>query len=103
MIYIVLIVIGVILLQLWLARFPIAGLILPMMSIFGLLMSGMVLLAPSGEGLADSRNRVALLLFLLLAAATFLIYFLQRQKEYQEGYLNDEKAENKSKKRDSVQ
>lgn len=101
MIYIVLIVIAVILVQLYAARFPIAGLILPMMSMFGSIIAGMILFSPSGEGWADSRNRVSLLLFLLLAAATFLIYFLKRRKEYQEGYLNDEHAEIKTKKGDS--
>ena len=103
MFYVVLIIAGVIALQLWLARFPIAGLLLPMMSIFGVIIAGMILFAPSGAGMAESRNLVSLLLFLLLTAGTFLIYFLKRRKEYQEGYLNDEKAEIKPKNSDSEQ
>ena len=103
MFYVILIIAGVIALQLWLARFPIVGLLLPMMAIFGAIIAAMILFAPSGTGFQDSRNLVSLLLFLLLAAGTFLIYFQKRRKEYQEGYLNDEKAEIKPKKSDSEQ
>lgn len=93
MIYVVLIIIAVILAQLFLANYPIGGLILPMASMFGVIVSGMILFAPSGSGWKDSRNQLSLLLFLLLTAVTFLIYFLKRRKEYQEGYLNNEKTE----------
>lgn len=101
MIYIVLIVAGVILLQLALARYPIAGLVLPMMSMFGVILSVLVLFAPSGSGLGDSKNRLSLLIFLLLSTVTFLIYFMKRRKEYQEGYMNAEKVKKKGSDEDS--
>ena len=93
----VLIVLAILVLELLLARYPIAGLIIPMASMFGVIVGGMMLLAPSGGGWQDIKNREAFLLFIVLTAGSFLIYYRKRRKEHQEGYLNSEKAEKESK------
>ena len=97
MISVVLIVLAILVLELLLARYPIAGLIIPMASMFGVIVAGMMLLAPSGVGWQDVKGREAFLLFIILTAGSFLIYYRKRRKEHQEGYLNVEKPEKKRK------
>lgn len=101
MIYVVIAIAGVLVLQFFLSKHPIAGLILPMSSIFGVIMAGMVIFASDGGGWGKPTNRLTLLIFLLLTAVSFLMYFIRRRNEYQQGYLYDEKAEKKENKGDS--
>ena len=93
MIYVVFLVLATVVLELFLAKYPIGGLIIPIASMFGVIVAGMMLFAPSGDGWQDIKNRQALLLFLIQTATTFLIYYRKRRKEHQEGYLNSERAE----------
>lgn len=89
MIYVVLISLGVLWGQFRLARHPIAGLIVPLSCTMGTLAAGLSLMQAGSW--QEPMNRIALLTFLLLTTASFLLYFRQRRKEYREGYINDEK------------
>lgn len=101
MFYVVFIVAGVLLLQFFISKNPIAGLIIPMGSIFGVIMAALMIFSTDGGGWSKPVNRLSLLIFLLLTAVSFLLYFLRRRNEYQQGYMNDEKIEKKEKNRNS--
>ena len=92
MVNVLLIVLGIMVLELFLSQYPIVGLIIPMASMFGMIVAGMMLLAPSGGGWQDAKSREAFLLFIVLSAGSFLIYYRTRRKEHQEGYLGSEKS-----------
>lgn len=97
MVHVILIILAIMVLEIFLAKYLIAGLMIPMASMFGMIVAGMMLLAPSSDGWQDVKSREAFLLFIILTAGSFLIYYWKRRKEHQEGYLNTENAENKRK------
>ena len=95
MFYGVLIAIVILLLQVYLSKGVTVGLIIPLGSIFGVILSGMMIFASDGGGWEEPNNRLLLLIFLFLTIVSFLLYFVRRKNEYRQGYFNNEKIEKK--------
>lgn len=95
MIYVVLVAAGILVLQYFLAKNPVAGLIIPMGSIFGVIMAALLIFSADGGGWAVPNNRLTLLVFLFLTAVSFLLYFIHRRDEFRDGYRDEEKVEEK--------
>lgn len=90
MLYVILIALGVLALEYYLANYVIAGLIIPLTSAMGLIMAFLVMLTAGGNAGEDPFYVRSLLLFLFLTASSFLMYYRKRRQEYREGYMNDE-------------
>lgn len=88
--YVILIALGVLVLEYSLAKYVIVGLIIPMTAAMGMIMAFFTLIM-AGEGAGKDPFLIqSLLLFLFLAAVSFLIYYRRRRQEYREGYMNED-------------
>lgn len=99
--YVVLIGVGVLLFQFFLSKSPVLGLMIPMASMLGVIIAGMMIFASDGGGWEAPNNRLTLLIFLVLTISSFLLYFYQRRNEYLQGYMSDKKTEKKTNNRNT--